>query len=104
MCAILISKVLRLARVNEGSHSFTCHLHVYPHMELAMSNTLSIRSAVVDEERMRPGSRLWSVFRVSFSALTLLAGWQAGHLALKNMYHLSSKTLFQDKWRHKNKW
>jgi len=21
------------ARVNEGSHSFTCHPHVYPHME-----------------------------------------------------------------------
>jgi len=30
---ILISKALRLARVNEGSprsHSFTCHPHVYP--------------------------------------------------------------------------
>ena len=25
MCAILISKALRLARVKEGSHSFTCH-------------------------------------------------------------------------------
>ena len=24
MCVILISKALRLARVNEGSHSFTC--------------------------------------------------------------------------------
>ena len=29
----LISKALRLARVNEGSHSFTCHPHVYPQVE-----------------------------------------------------------------------
>ena len=29
------SKSLRLARVNKGSHSFTCHLHVYSHMESA---------------------------------------------------------------------
>jgi len=33
MRAIVISKGLRLARVNEGSHSFTCHSHVYSHME-----------------------------------------------------------------------
>jgi len=31
MSVILISKALRLARVNEGSHSFTCHPHVYLH-------------------------------------------------------------------------
>jgi len=31
MCVILISKELRLARVNDGSHSFTCHPHVYLH-------------------------------------------------------------------------
>ena len=30
MCAMLISKTLRLARVKEGSHSFTCQPHVYP--------------------------------------------------------------------------
>jgi len=33
LCALLASKVLRLARVNKGSHSFTCHSHTYPHME-----------------------------------------------------------------------
>jgi len=27
------SKALRLARVNEGSHSFTCHPHVHPQVE-----------------------------------------------------------------------
>jgi len=32
MCAILISKALRLACVNEGSQSFTCHPHVYIHI------------------------------------------------------------------------
>jgi len=36
MSAILISKVLRMARINEGSHSFTCHAHVYPRMEWAI--------------------------------------------------------------------
>jgi len=25
-----------MARVNEGSHSFTCHIHVYPQMEWAV--------------------------------------------------------------------
>jgi len=25
-----------MARVNEGSHSFTCHPHVYPQMELTL--------------------------------------------------------------------
>ena len=29
LSAILISKAPRMARVNEGSHSFTCHSHVY---------------------------------------------------------------------------
>ena len=33
MCVILVSKALRLARVNEGSRSFTCHPLVYPQME-----------------------------------------------------------------------
>ena len=36
MCAILITKALRLAHVNEGSHCFTCHPHVYQHVELEM--------------------------------------------------------------------
>jgi len=30
VCAILISKALRLAHVSEGSHSITCHPRVYP--------------------------------------------------------------------------
>jgi len=35
----LTSKALRfsgVARVNEGSHSFTCHAHVYPQVEWAI--------------------------------------------------------------------
>jgi len=31
--SIFISKALKTTRVNEGSHSFTCHPHVYPRME-----------------------------------------------------------------------
>jgi len=31
MCEILISKVLSLARVYKGSHSFTCHPHISWH-------------------------------------------------------------------------
>ena len=34
MCAILISKALRLICVNEESHNFTCHPHVYPHVHI----------------------------------------------------------------------
>jgi len=33
---LLISKVLRLACVNERSYSFTCHPHVYPQVEWAI--------------------------------------------------------------------
>jgi len=29
----LISEALRMARVNERSHSLTCHPHVYPRMQ-----------------------------------------------------------------------
>jgi len=32
----LISKALRMARVNERSHSFTYHQHVYPRMKWAI--------------------------------------------------------------------
>jgi len=35
------------------------------------SNTSSIRSPVVDEERMKPGHWLWLLLCVSFSALTV---------------------------------
>ena len=37
MCTVLSSKAFKLARVNEVSHSFTCHPHIYPHMEWAMT-------------------------------------------------------------------
>jgi len=40
-------------------------------------NTHSIRRPVVDEERMRPGHWLGTVLCVSFSALTMIVGWQA---------------------------
>jgi len=33
MCAMFISKALWLERVNEGSHSFSYHPHVYPQLE-----------------------------------------------------------------------
>jgi len=36
ICAILISRALRLAHVNEESHSFTCHPDVYQCMEWAI--------------------------------------------------------------------
>ena len=39
---------------------------------------------MVDEEVMRAGYWLGSVLCVPFSALTLMAGWQAGHQARKN--------------------
>jgi len=45
MCAILISKALSMARVNEWSHSFTCHPHVYPQVEWATSPLLPSRRA-----------------------------------------------------------
>jgi len=34
-----------MARVNEGSHSFTCHPHVYPHMEWDILPLLPSRRA-----------------------------------------------------------
>ena len=33
---LLISRRSDTARVNEGSHSFTCHPHVHPQVERAM--------------------------------------------------------------------
>jgi len=36
------------ARVNEGSHSFTCHRHVYPHMEWAILPLLPSHRASTD--------------------------------------------------------
>jgi len=51
MCAILITKELRLTRVNEGSHSSTCHPHVYPQMErviLKIRPVLYAQTPVID--------------------------------------------------------
>ena len=42
---VLISKTLRLARVNEGSHSFTCHPHVYPQVKWTILPLLPSRRA-----------------------------------------------------------
>ena len=51
------------------------------------STVSSIRSLVVGEERMRPGRCLGSVLCVTFSVLTLMVGWQEGHLDRKNVCH-----------------
>jgi len=45
------------------------------------SNACSIKSPVVDEERMRQGHWLELILCISFHALTLMAGWQKRHLA-----------------------
>jgi len=34
-----------MTRVHDGSHSFTCHLHVYPRMELAMPAFITVHGA-----------------------------------------------------------
>jgi len=39
----LVSKAAMMARVNEGSHSFTCHPRVYPRMEWAIPPLLPSR-------------------------------------------------------------
>jgi len=44
-------------------------------------NIPSVRSSMVDEERIRFVHRLGSVVSVSFGALTLLVGWQEGYPA-----------------------
>ena len=51
----------------------------------------SVRSSVVDEERMRPGHWLGLVLCVSFSALTLMIGSQEIHPVRENNWdHFSS--------------
>jgi len=55
------------------------------------SRVLALESPVVDEERMRSGHWLVSVF-----PLTLLVGWQEGHLACKILCHLSPKVPFKN--------
>ena len=65
----------------------------------------SVRSLVVFEERLRPLddlSWLGSVLRVSFGALTLLVGWQEGHLTRKRRCHLSPRVFLAGaRWRKK---
>jgi len=55
------------------------------------SNAVSIRSLVVDEERMRSGHWLGRVLCVSFSALTLLVVCHEGHPAHSKPVPLISK-------------
>jgi len=40
-----IYSALRMARVNEGSYSFTCHPRIYPRMEWAILSLLPSRRA-----------------------------------------------------------
>jgi len=42
---MLTSTALRMTRVNEGSHSFTCHPHAYPQMEWSILRLIPSRSA-----------------------------------------------------------
>ena len=54
------------------------------------SNSPSITSLVLDEERIRPGHWLWITALCSSSALKSLVAWQEGHLVVKHPRHLSS--------------
>jgi len=51
------------------------------------NNTLSIRSLVVDEERMRPGHWLGTVLLVSFSVLTRLDDRRKGIWSATSVCH-----------------
>jgi len=44
-----------------------------------------VSSPVVDEEWMRLGQWLELVLCIPFGALTLMVGWQEGHVAHKNL-------------------
>ena len=60
------------------------------------------RSPVLDEDRMRSGHWLGSVLSVSLSALTLMPGWQAGHVACKKTratYPQTFSSKLQNSWR-----
>ena len=64
---------------------------------LRSNHAPSFRSLAVDHERMIPvGAFCWfgSVLWVYFSALTLLVGWQEGHLTIKSLCHLNSQRFF----------
>jgi len=63
----------------------------------------SFRSLMVDEERMTPG-RWWNWCFVTFSALTMLDGWQEGHLACTEPVPLNPELFSKNKWRRKIEW
>jgi len=54
------------------------------------SNSPSVRSSVLDEERIRTGNWLSLVLCVSFSALTLMIGWQEVHPSHNNTISLTN--------------
>jgi len=62
----------------------------------------SVRSLVVDEERMRSGHWLGSVLCVSFCALTLMVGWQEGHVAHKKPVSLTPRTFVKEQLEEEN--
>ena len=57
---------------------------------LTESNTLSISCLVMDKERIEA----WPLVRVSvsFSALTLMVGWQEGHPACQNHHSTNPRS------------
>jgi len=98
----LVLKTSRLETERANSYNGTtwnCNLLTYldtdpltyspgTYTGLKRTSAFSLGNSVVDEERMRPGHWLGSVLWVSFSALTLLVGWQEGHAACKNLCHI----------------
>jgi len=58
------------------------------------SNAPSVRSPVMDEERMRPDHWLGLVLCVHFSASTLMVGWQEGHPAHKKLIPLIPRRFY----------
>ena len=75
-----------------GIYTFTClSLVLASESRCKGNNDSSVESLMVDEER-KPGHWLGSVLWVTFSALTLMVGWQRGH---NNLYHLSLKVFFK---------
>jgi len=61
-----------MALVNEGSHSFTCHLHVYPQVELAIpaftpqrQNITAFWPVLIFSERELTSRSLYAIARPS---------------------------------------
>jgi len=75
-----------------GIYTFTClSLVLASESKCKGNNDPSVESLMVDEER-KPGHWLGSMLWVTFSASTLMVGWQGGH---NNLYHLSLKVFFK---------